>query len=91
MPVVLHVREKKKWRKYPCTVRNNCFIQFKDAKVVYPGPSLFHKQKKVIDVLCVVFLLQCHNEFFKVGVNDLDIFAGIERNKIDVKNPMPTR
>lgn len=33
MPVVLHVREKKKWRKYPCTVRNGCFIQFKDAKV----------------------------------------------------------
>ena len=35
--------------------------------------------------------LQCHNEYFKVGVNDLDVFAGIETNKIDVKNPMPTR
>ena len=33
MPVVVYIREKKKWRKYPCTVRNNCFIQFKDAKV----------------------------------------------------------
>ena len=33
MPVSLHVREKKKWRKYPCTVRNNHFIQFKDVKV----------------------------------------------------------
>ena len=48
-------------------------------------------RREVIYVLCVVFLLQCHNEFFKVSVTDLDIFAGIERNRIDVKNPMPTR
>ena len=35
MPVTLHVREKKKWRKYPCTVKNAHFIQYKDTKVLY--------------------------------------------------------
>ena len=93
MPVTVHVREKKKWRKYPCTVRNNSFIQFKDAKVPLIISFVDKKAnyKTVIHLLCVVLLLQCHNEYFKVAVSDLDIFAGIERNKIDVKNPMPTR
>ena len=31
--VQVHVREKRKWRKYPCTVRGNSFVQFKDNKV----------------------------------------------------------
>ena len=35
-PVMLQIREKKKWKKYPCTVRNDCFIQFKDSKVSHP-------------------------------------------------------
>ena len=31
---------------------------------------------------------QCHSEAFRLSVLDLD---GIERNKVDVKNPIPTR
>ena len=31
--VQVHVREKKKWKKYPCAVRGKSFVQFKDAKV----------------------------------------------------------
>ena len=31
--VQVHVREKRKWRKYPCAVRGNSFVQFKDNKV----------------------------------------------------------
>ena len=34
---------------------------------------------------------QCHSEAFRLAVQDFDMFAGIERNKIDVKNPLPTR
>jgi hypothetical protein len=30
--VQVHVREKRKWRKYPCAVRGNSFVQFKDNK-----------------------------------------------------------
>ena len=31
--VQVHVREKRKWKRYPCAVRANSFIQFKDNKV----------------------------------------------------------
>lgn len=31
--VLLHVKEKKKWKKYPCCLRDNQFVQFKDPKV----------------------------------------------------------
>ena len=31
--VNVHVREKKKWKKYPCAVRGDSFVQFKDNKV----------------------------------------------------------
>jgi len=31
--VNLHVREKKRWKKYFCAVRGGHFIQFKDSKV----------------------------------------------------------
>ncbi len=32
--------------------------------------------------------LQCHNEVYKLGINEFDIFLG---SKMDVKNPVPTR
>ena len=32
-PVQVHVREKRKWKKYPCAIRGNSFVQFKDSKV----------------------------------------------------------
>ena len=38
--VQLHVREKKRWKKYPCCVRDTFFIQFKDPKV-RKGPRCF--------------------------------------------------
>ena len=31
--VQVHVREKKKWKRYPCAVRGKSFVQFKDNKV----------------------------------------------------------
>ena len=31
--VPIYVREKKKWKKYPCAIRGNNFIQFKDLRV----------------------------------------------------------
>ena len=31
--VQVHVREKRKWKKYPCAVRGNNFVQFRDNKV----------------------------------------------------------
>ena len=31
--VMLHVKEKKKWKKYPCCLRDNQFVQYKDSKV----------------------------------------------------------
>ena len=34
---------------------------------------------------------QCHSELYRQPVSELDVFAGIERNKIDVKNPMPSK
>ena len=34
---------------------------------------------------------QCHNEVYKMSLNDIDIFVGIQQSRIDVKNPMPTR
>ena len=30
----MHIKEKKKWKKYICTIHEGCFIQYKDAKVV---------------------------------------------------------
>lgn len=29
---MLHVREKKKWKKCVCTIQDGCFIQYKDSK-----------------------------------------------------------
>ncbi len=43
--VIVQVREKKRWKKYPCTVRNDSFVQFKDSKVSYSWmtkPYLHH-------------------------------------------------
>ena len=31
--VQVHVREKRRWKKYPCAVRGKSFVQFKDNKV----------------------------------------------------------
>ena len=28
---------------------------------------------------------------YRAGVNSFDVFAGIQRSRLDVKNPMPTR
>lgn len=39
----------------------------------------------------VLPLAQCHNELNRLPVNEFDVFAGIERSKIDVKNPLPSR
>jgi hypothetical protein len=37
--VVLHVKERKKWKKYPCCLRDHHFILFKDAKVISNNPA----------------------------------------------------
>ena len=34
---------------------------------------------------------QCQAEVTRIPVADFEVFAGIERSRIDVKNPMPTR
>lgn len=86
---MLQIREKKKWKKYPCTVRNDCFIQFKDPKVSHI--QLLTNQYTALMWSHVFWSLQCHHEHFKLGVQDFDVFAGIEGSKIDVKNPLPTR
>lgn len=39
---------------------------------------------------CLIFV-QCHNELYKLGLNEFDMFVGIQQSKVDVKNPMPTR
>ncbi len=41
--VAVHVREKKRWKKFPCCVKSNYFIQYKDSKVrVIVTGSLSH-------------------------------------------------
>lgn len=42
---------------------------------------------------CVLFLLyqQCQTEIHKIPLFDADLFIGIERKNIDVKNPLPTK
>ena len=63
--VQLHVQEKKKWRKCPCSVKHNSFIIYKDNK--------------------------CQVEMARVPLSDANIFCGIERKKIDVRNALPTK
>lgn len=93
MSVQLHVREKKKWKKYPCCIRDNQFIQFKDPKVsLEPVVVVAAAADADAEIVCKHFtLLQCHHELYKLGVNEFDIFVGIQQSRIDVKNPMPTR
>ena len=35
--------------------------------------------------------IQLHHEMCRLAVSEFDVFAGIERSKIDIKNPLPTR
>lgn len=42
-------------------------------------------------VLCFIDSSQCQHEHFRLHVNEVDLFIGIEQQKIDVKYPLPTR
>jgi hypothetical protein len=61
----LHIQEKRKWKRYPCKVKDRSFIIYKDSK--------------------------CHNELSHIPISELDVFVGIERKNIDVRNPLPTK
>ena len=47
--VNVYVKEKKKWKKYPCAVRGNSFVQFKDNNVrVWKLPEGLHSGAMVL-------------------------------------------
>ena len=52
--VQVQVREKKKWRKYPCAVRGKDFIQYKDNKVTQTSNDGLNMNIKV--AVCQVIL-----------------------------------
>ena len=79
--VTVNLREKKRWRKYPCVVKSNHFVIYRDAKVGQPCTGRAHK-----DIQCL-FPLQLNHEMSRTCVHDFDMFFG---TMSDVKNPAPT-
>lgn len=39
--VTVNLREKKRWRKYPCVIKSNHFVIYRDTKVNSQGPKWF--------------------------------------------------
>ena len=37
--VTINLREKKRWRKYPCAVKSNHFVIYRDTKVSSQDPT----------------------------------------------------
>ena len=84
--VQVQIREKKKWKKYPCAVRGNSFVQFKDNKVCT------HTHTHTHTVLSIYIHTQCTHEVARLPVTELDVFVGMERTvRTDNKNPLPTK
>ena len=58
----LFVREKRKWKKYPCCVRDGYFIQFKDGKVLYVI-AVYSLVQLIIHMLNSWFVFHLHTNF----------------------------
>ena len=76
--VMVNVREKKRWRKYPCAIKSNHFLIYRDSKV---GHKMNARNN-----LCLLFC-QLNHEITRTSVHDFDMFFG---TMSDVKNPAPT-